>query len=107
MAHDLFSVPRYGGRGRIFTRLATHKKNRPRELLYFSFYIIEAKKHEREIETAIIRAAGSQMLFNKRKVPTGINHRDIKDYEPGCKFLERQTTRGKRRNPRTTTKGGT
>jgi hypothetical protein len=97
MAHDSFGVPRYGGRGQIFVRLASHKKNHRKELLYFSFYIIETKKHEREIETAIIRAAASQMLLNTRKVPTGIKHGDVKDYEPGCKFFERQDIRGKRK----------
>jgi hypothetical protein len=71
------------------------RKHHRRQLLYFSLYIIESKKHEREIETAIIRAAGSQMALNKRKVPTGIDHGDIKDYEPGCRFFERQELRGK------------
>lgn len=93
-AHDSMGVARYGGRGDIFTRLASHKKRYPKELLYFSFYIIENKSHEREIETAILRAASSQMILNKRKIRTGLAIGNISDYEPGTMFLERQGVRG-------------
>ncbi|MCO6045545.1 hypothetical protein NG895_16660, partial [Aeoliella sp. ICT_H6.2] len=71
LAHDSMGVARYGGRGQIFTRLSTHKRNYPQELHYFSFYIINDKNHEREIETAILRAAGPQMVLNTRKVQSG------------------------------------
>jgi hypothetical protein len=66
MAHDSMGVARYGGRGQIFARLRSHKKKYPKELLYFSFYIIADKNHERELETAILRASGPQMVLNQR-----------------------------------------
>jgi hypothetical protein len=34
--------------------------------------LIKNKNHEREIETAILRAASSQMVLNQRKVRTGL-----------------------------------
>src|SRR5437588_13047401 len=43
MAHDSFGVARYGGRGNIFSRLRSHKRKYSKELVYFSFYIIENK----------------------------------------------------------------
>jgi hypothetical protein len=95
MAHDSMGVARYGGRGNIFTRLAAHKKKYPKELLYFSFYIIEHKAHEREIETAILRASGGQMVLNTKKVRMGIEAGNVSDYEPGTLFFERQKKRGK------------
>ncbi|MGF1631255.1 MAG: hypothetical protein ACFCUT_17420 [Kiloniellaceae bacterium] len=95
MAHDSMGVARYAGRGSIFHRLYAHQKNYPRELIYFSFFIIEEKAHEREIETAILRATGSQMLLNTRKVRTGIEVGNVGDYEPGTLFFERQKQKGR------------
>lgn len=102
-AHDSMGVPRYGGRGDIFSRLDSHQREHPKELLYFSFFIIKNKNHEREIETAILRAAGSEMILNQRKVRTGLEVGNVADYEPGTDFIERQRQRGrktKRRRPR-------
>ncbi len=95
LAHDSFGVARYGGRGNIFHRLASHKRKYPRELLYFSFYTIADKKHEREIETALLRAAGPTLSLNTRKVRSGIDTGGVRDYEPGTEFYERQKKRGK------------
>jgi hypothetical protein len=97
MALDSFGVARYGGRGQIFARLRSHRDKHRDELVYFSFYIIEAKRHEREIETAIIRAAESQMFINKRKVRIGIKPGNVTDYEAGTLFFERQSNRGRRK----------
>jgi hypothetical protein len=97
LAHDSFGVARYGGRGDIFGRLATHKRVYPKELQYFSFFIIKSKNHEREIETAILRAASSQMTLNERKVRTGLAVGRVTDYEPGTRFVERQSHKGRRR----------
>jgi hypothetical protein len=94
LAHDSFGVARYGGRGRIFQRLRQHKKKYPRELVYFSFYIIENKTHEREIENVILRAAGPQLVLNQRKVRDGIDPGSNLDYEPGTKFFRRRYARG-------------
>jgi hypothetical protein len=96
LAHDSFGVPRYGGRGDIFGRLAQHKRDYPKELEYFSFFIIKNKNHEREIETAILRAASSEMTLNERKVRTGLAIGNVTDYEPGTYFVERQSPRGRR-----------
>jgi hypothetical protein len=66
------------------------------ELCYFSFYTIASKKHEREIETAILRAAGPQLILNTRKVQSDVAKGDVRDYEPGTRFFERQRVRGRR-----------
>jgi len=95
VAHDSMGTPRYVGRGNVFTRLAAHKKAHPRELLYFSFYMVRDKQHEREIETLLIRAAGDQLEFNDRKKRIGITPGNIRDYEPGTLFYERQSKKGK------------
>jgi hypothetical protein len=97
MAHDSMGVARYGGRGQIFNRLAAHRKKYRRELVYFSFYVVRDKKHERELETAILRAAGPQMILNRRKVRDGIDPGSIRDYEPGTNFIERHGKRGKKK----------
>ena len=94
MAHDSFGVARYGGRGRIFARLRSHKRKYPKELVYYSFYIIASKTHEREIENVILRAAGPQMVLNQRKVRVGIDPGGVIDYEPGTKFFRRKYSRG-------------
>jgi len=96
LAHDSIGVARYGGRGQIFSRLRKHKEKYPLELCYFSFYTIAGKKNEREIETALLRAAGPQLILNTRKVQDDITKGDVKDYEPGTSFFERQRKRGKK-----------
>lgn len=97
LAHDSMGVARYGGRGQIFGRLAAHKRKYRRELVYFSFYVIKDKKHERELETAILRAAGPQMILNTRKIREGIERGSVWDYEPGTRFFERQKRGGKKK----------
>ena len=99
MAHDSMGVARYGGRGKIFSRLRKHKKKYPKELLYFSFYVIKSKNHERELETAILRAAGPQMILNKNKVRSDIRPGNVRDYEPGTMFFSRQNSK-RRKNRR-------
>ena len=96
IAHDSMGCPRYVGRGNIFNRLKDHFKAHTHELTYFSFYIVEDKKHEREIETLIIRAASHLLEFNTKKKRTGILPGDVRDYEAGTFFFERQ------HNPTTT-----
>lgn len=97
VAHDSMGTARYIGRGDIFTRLKSHKQAHSKELVYFSFYIVEDKQHEREIETLLIRAAGPQLEFNDRKKRVGITPGNIRDYEAGTYFYERQTKRGRRK----------
>ena len=67
MAHDSMGHARYAGRGNIFSRLNARHKAQPLELEYFSFYVVLDKQHEREIETALIRVAGPQLVFNSQK----------------------------------------
>jgi hypothetical protein len=100
LAHDSMGVARYGGRGAIFNRLSARRRKYPKELLYYSFYVIGSKGYEREIETAILRAAGPQMTLNTRKVAYGLHPGNIGDYEPGTKFFERQGIRGRKRRRR-------
>ncbi len=89
MAHDSFGVARYGGRGRIFARLAARKRKYQEELVYFSFYIVKEKNHEKELENAILRAAGPQMVLNELKVRTGPEPGSVRDYEPGTNCYRR------------------
>jgi hypothetical protein len=79
-----------------------HKRKYYKELVYFSFYIIENKTHENEIENVILRAAGPQMILNLRKVRDGIDPGRVGDYEPGTKFFRRRYARGAKRSVRFT-----
>ena len=94
VAHDSMGFPRYIGRGAIFGRLKTRKDSQDLELVYFSFYVVSEKKHEREIETLLIRAAGPLLEFNTRKKRVGIKPGNIRDYEAGTYFFERQHKKG-------------
>lgn len=96
-AHDSLGCARYAGRGNVFSRLRSHFKSHPDELLYFSFYLIANKKHEREIETALIRVASHLLVFNERKKRADIEPGDVRDYEPGTFYFERQRKRGRRK----------
>lgn len=96
IAHDSMGYPRYIGRGSIFSRLRARKKAQELELSYFSFFVVESKIHEREIETIMIRAAGPLLDFNTKKVRSDIQAGDVKDFEAGTKFVERQYRRGKK-----------
>src|SRR5690349_2453337 len=48
IAHDSMGHARYIGRGDIFGRLKARKKMHFHELYYFSFFVVESEKHERE-----------------------------------------------------------
>jgi hypothetical protein len=96
VAHDSMGCPRYIGRGDIFQRLEARRKLQPLELKYFSFYVVSDKKHEREIETLLIRAASFLLEFNARKKRTGIAHGNVRDFEAGTLFYERQQKKGRR-----------
>jgi hypothetical protein len=74
--------------------LASHKRAHSLELEYFSFYVVAEKKHEREIETLLIRAAGFLLEFNDRKKRNGIAPGSVNDYEPGTIFYERRYQKG-------------
>ncbi|HVK95007.1 MAG TPA: hypothetical protein VM571_09800 [Noviherbaspirillum sp.] len=95
VAHDSMGFPRYIGRGSVFGRLKTRKDAQELELIYFSFYIVSEKKHEREIETLLIRAAGPLLQFNTKKKRVGILPGNIRDYEAGTYFYERQYKKGR------------
>ncbi|MHC2531789.1 hypothetical protein [Bradyrhizobium diazoefficiens] len=101
MAHDSMGVARYGGRGNIFSRLYSHKKRYPKELMYFSFYTIKNKSHEREIENAILRAAGGQMMLNQNKKREGLEVGAVTDYEAGTYFFERRPARRTKKKKKT------
>ena len=93
IAHDSMGCPRYIGRGRIFARLKARLKAQPLELRYYSFYVIRDKKHEREIETLLIRAASPLLHFNEKKKRVDIKAGLITDYEAGTRFFRRQRIR--------------
>lgn len=95
LAHDSMGAVRYAGLGSIFTRLRARKNAHPLELLYFSFYVLPHKKHQRELETLLIRSIGHMLIFNKRKKPPTIDAGNIRDYEGGTVFYERQRKKGR------------
>jgi hypothetical protein len=95
VAHDSMGFARYIGRGVIFDRLRARKDAQLLELTYFSFYVVSEKKHEREIETLLIRAAGPLLEFNTRKKRVSIMPGNIRDYEAGTYFYERQYKKGR------------
>ena len=96
LAHDSMGQVRYVGRGQVFSRLRTRKAAQKLELVYFSFYLGMNKRHEREIETVLIRAVGAQAYFNTRKKREDILAGNLRDYEAGTLFYERQYTRGRK-----------
>jgi hypothetical protein len=96
LAHDSMGYARYIGRGRIFQRLRPRLKSQILELKYFSFYVVEERKHEGEIETLLIRAAGPLLQFNTKKKRVDISGGRLVDYEAGTQFFERRYMRGKR-----------
>lgn len=100
VAHDSMGYARYIGRGHVFSRLKARKKAQVLELQYFSFYIVADKKHEREIETLLIRAGGPQLHFNSRKKRIDIQPGNVRDFEAGTFFYERQYRRGRHRRTR-------
>lgn len=104
LAHDSMGAVRYAGRGDIFGRLRACHRKHPLELLYFSFYVIEEKKHEREIETLVIRACSHLLEFNDRKKWPTISPGNVLDYEPGTFYYERQKKRGRRSSAKKTTR---
>jgi hypothetical protein len=97
IAHDSMGYPRYIGRGNIFNRLDARRKAQLLELSYFSFFVVEEKIHEREIETIMIRAAGPLLDFNSRKVRNDIQAGDVRDFEAGTMYIERQYRKGRKR----------
>lgn len=99
LAHDSMGAVRYAGLGSIFTRLRARKKAQPLELHYFSFYVLPHKKHQRELETLLIRAIGSMLTFNERKKPPTIEAGNVRDYEGGTLFYERQRKKGRSAKP--------
>jgi len=96
IAHDSMGFARYAGRGNIFARLRARKNAQKLELVYFSFYVIKAKKHEREIETMLIRVASPLLSFNSRKVRASVLPGNLMDYEAGTNFYERQYKKGRK-----------
>jgi hypothetical protein len=96
VAHDSMGYARYIGRGRVFPRLRAHLDAHKLELKYFSFYIVENRGHEREIETLLIHATGPLLQFNTNKKRLTISPGSIRDYEAGTLFFERHYGRGKR-----------
>jgi len=96
IAHDSMGNARYIGRGRIFQRLRARLKSQILELKYFSFYVVEERKHEGEIETLLIRAAGPLLQFNTKKKRVTISAGGLLDYEAGTQFFERRYKKGKK-----------
>jgi len=104
IAHDSMGHPRYIGRGNIFARLDARHKARNRELHNFSFFVVEDKIHEREVETIMIRASDPLLDFNTRKKRIDIGPGDVRDFEPGTIYMERQKKKGRKTKHRVKSK---
>lgn len=87
---------RYVGRGLIFPRLTARKRAQPLELAYYSFYVLKTREQEREIESLLTRVGGPLLEFNERKRRQNIKAGDVRDFEAGTYFFERQRKRGRR-----------
>jgi hypothetical protein len=96
VAHDSMGYARYVGRGQIFTRLKSRAKQSKLEIKYYSFYVVQTKLHEREIETLLIRVAAPMLYFNERKKRLSLSRGNIGDYEPGTQFYERNYKKGRK-----------
>lgn len=96
VAHDSMGYVRYVGRGRIFQRLKYRAKANRLEIAYFSFYVVQAKEHEREVETLLIRVAAPMLYFNERKKRLDLRPGNVADYEPGTEFFERHHKKGRK-----------
>ena len=64
--------------------------------MYYSFYVVQEKIHEREIESLIIRAASPLLVFNNRKVRMGIDPASVRDFEPGTNYYRRRAIDGRK-----------
>jgi hypothetical protein len=98
IVHDSLGVARYIGRGGIFHRLKIRRNAQPLELVYFSFYVVADSTHEREIETLLIRAAGPQLHFNTKKKRVDIAPGNVRDYEAGTLYYQREHKKGRKRS---------
>src|SRR5205814_8262042 len=96
VAHDSMGYARYVGRGDIFNRLKSRAKASKLEIKYFSFYVVKAKVHEREVETLLIRIAAPMLFFNDRKKRLNLSPGNIRDYEPRTQFYERHYKKGRK-----------
>jgi hypothetical protein len=94
VAHDSMGYARYVGRGHIFSRLSSRAKQSVLEIKYFSFYVVQAKIHEREIENLLIRVGAPMLYFNEKKKRLDLRPGSIGDYEPGTEFYERHYKKG-------------
>jgi len=61
-----------------------------------SYWRVEDRKHQREIETMLIRAAGPLLPFNEKKKQLTIDAGSIGDYEANTRFFERHYKKGKK-----------
>jgi hypothetical protein len=68
VAHDLMGCPRHIGSGAIFERLAARNKAETVVLEYFSFYVVNEKKRQRE--TLPIRV--SPFLLKLKRARSGL-----------------------------------
>jgi hypothetical protein len=96
VAHDSMGYPRYIGRGYIKARLGTRFKAQREELKYYSFYVLQNKLHEREIETLLIHSAAPLLDFNEKKKRAGIQAGSVGDFEVDTRFYVRKYKRGQK-----------
>ena len=78
ITHHSMSCARYVGRDNIFQRLAARKKAQELDLRYFSFYGVKNRKHEREIESLLIRAAGPLLQSNTKEKRLSLSTGSVK-----------------------------
>ena len=96
MLFDSRGWPCYVGRGNIKGRVGAHFKNHTKApvIRTFSFYVVEGKAKERELETILIRLASPLLVLNDYKV----DGRNPREFEAGTKFLEVKPKLGRRKS---------
>ena len=85
--------PYYVGRGKIKERLNHHAKTMKAITPSFSFYAVQDKANERQLETLLIRVAAPLLEGNSQLT----RRRDVTHFEVGTKFLQVQRRRGRKK----------
>ncbi len=88
--------PCYVGRGNIKGRVSAHFKSHAKApvIRTFSFYVVEGKAKERELETILIRLASPLLVVNDYKV----GGKNPREFEAGTRFLEVKPRLGRKKS---------
>lgn len=90
MLHDSMGGPRYAGLSiNVFSRLRNHHHKYGAQLPYFSFFTVLSGRHQKEIETVMVRAVGNAAI-NQYKKAVGFEPGSLEGFAPGTIFYQRK-----------------